>query len=154
MKSVLEEAQEIIHGDREQTYGHPAKNLTHIAQQWTLYLRQKHGLPLHVEIGAEDVCYMMSDLKKVRQMNADKRDNLVDGAAYVALVERLKEPQEVAPVWAPGKYGQDTAKEPASKCVGCQQAIKRLEAQEGKPATCHLCGCTWTKPREKEGWHV
>lgn len=89
MKSVLEEAQEIIHGDREQTYGHPAKNLTHISQQWRLYLNQKFGVD--IELAAEDVCWMMADLKKVRQMNAPTRDNLVDGAGYIGLVERVQE---------------------------------------------------------------
>ena len=32
--NVLEEAQDIIYGDREKTYGHPAKNLNCIADMW------------------------------------------------------------------------------------------------------------------------
>lgn len=88
-KSVIEEAQEVIYGDREETYGHPAKNLTHIAQQWRLYFNQKHGVDMALD--AEDVCWMMADLKKVRQMNSKKRDNVVDAIGYVALVERLDE---------------------------------------------------------------
>lgn len=89
MKSAIEEAQEIIYGDREQAYGHPTKSISNIAQQWRLYLIQKHGMDLALD--AEDVCWMMADLKKVRQMNAKKRDNLVDAIGYVALVERLDE---------------------------------------------------------------
>lgn len=89
-KSVIQEAQEIIHGDREQTYGHPAKNLEKIATQWTLYLRHKYNQQLI--LSAEDVCWMMADLKKVRQMNADKRDNLVDAIGYIGLIERINEP--------------------------------------------------------------
>lgn len=85
--SVLEEAISIIHGDREQTYGHPAKNLSNIAQQWRLYLLQKHNVD--IELGAEDVCWMMADLKKVRQMNQHKRDNLVDAIGYVGLIDRV-----------------------------------------------------------------
>jgi len=87
--NILEEAQSIIYGDREQTYGHPAKNINHIAAQWTLYLHQRHGIV--VTLTAEDVCWMMVDLKKTRQMNAQKRDNVVDGAGYLALIERIGE---------------------------------------------------------------
>jgi len=84
--NILEEAESIIYGDREQTYGKPGVNLERIAGQWALYLQQKFGV--EVSLTAEDVCWMMVDLKKCRQMNADKRDNLVDAAGYLALIER------------------------------------------------------------------
>ncbi len=87
--NVFQEAEQIIYGDREQTYGHPAKNLDKIAQQWRLYLLQKYGTD--IPVCAEDVCWMMADLKKVRQMNMAKRDNLVDGIGYIGLVSRLDE---------------------------------------------------------------
>lgn len=85
--TFLDEAAQIVYGDREQTYGDPAKNLRHIAAQWQLFLRQKYEID--VNITAEDVCYMMTDLKKCRQMNQFKRDNLVDGIGYLALIERV-----------------------------------------------------------------
>lgn len=84
--NILKEAESIIYGDREQTYGKPGINLERIAGQWALYLQQKFGI--EVSLTAEDVCWMMVDLKKCRQMNADKRDNLVDAAGYLALIER------------------------------------------------------------------
>jgi len=87
MSNVFDEAKEIIHGDREETYGHPAKNLQRIAHQWALYLTTKYGT--FIPISSEDVCWMMADLKKVRQMNAEKRDNLVDAIGYIGLIERL-----------------------------------------------------------------
>jgi hypothetical protein len=87
--NVIEDANKIIHGDREQTYGHPSKNLERIATQWSLYLRQKYNQ--QVLLSAEDVCWMMSVLKMVRQMNAEKRDNLVDAIGYIGLIERLNE---------------------------------------------------------------
>lgn len=86
-ESVLDEAKRIIYGDREETYGDPGKNLRHIADQWTLYLKQKYGGDL--QLTAEDVCYMMVDLKKCRQVNSSKRDNQVDAIGYLALIERL-----------------------------------------------------------------
>lgn len=85
--SILDEAAVLIYGDREKTYGHPARNLEKIAQQWRLFILQKYNVD--VDLDAEDVCYMMADLKKVRQMHDHKHDNLVDGVGYLALVERV-----------------------------------------------------------------
>lgn len=84
---VLWEAREIIYGEREKTHGEPGKNLRHIAEQWALYLEQRHGQK--ISISPEDVCYMMADLKKCRQMNSSNRDNLVGGCGYIGLIERL-----------------------------------------------------------------
>lgn len=85
--NVLEEANKIIYGDREETYGSPALNLNKIAEQWSLYMDQKYGIG--VPLTYEDVCWMMSDLKKCRQMHMQKRDNLVDALGYIALIERI-----------------------------------------------------------------
>lgn len=85
--SILTEAQDIIWGDREQTYGKPDVNLKRIATLWNAYLYAKHGGDR--VITPEDVCWMMVLLKASRQMNAPKRDNLVDAAGYVGLIERI-----------------------------------------------------------------
>lgn len=90
--TVMEEAHGIIHGDREQLYGHPATNLENIAEQWSLYIQQRYEV--EVQLCAEDVCWMMADLKKVRQMNASKRDNLVDAIGYIGLIERIEDANE------------------------------------------------------------
>ena len=92
MTTVLQEAQDIIYGDREQTYGHPNKNLNAIAGLWTEYLNAagKTAFP----ISAQDVCMMMILMKVARQVNAFKRDNLVDICGYAALNDRLENPQE------------------------------------------------------------
>jgi hypothetical protein len=82
--NILEEAQSIIYGDREKTYGHPAKNLNNIAKYWSVYLDKK--------VTAQDVAIMMVLLKIARIMNqSDHRDSLVDSAGYLALIERIKE---------------------------------------------------------------
>lgn len=87
--SSLDIAKEIIYGDREQTYGHPSKNLEKIAQLWTLYFHQKYGA--EVIVSMEDVCWMMNLLKMSRQMNQAKQDNVVDAIGYLALIDRLGE---------------------------------------------------------------
>ena len=89
-QSILEEAQGIIWGDREQTYGAPSANLQRIAMLWTAYIASKEPFADRpVTFTPEDVCWMMVMLKTARQINASKRDNLVDAAGYIGLIERL-----------------------------------------------------------------
>jgi hypothetical protein len=91
--TILDEAQDIIWGDREKTYGEPDVNLKRIATLWNAFLvsRYKHGYTGEpYEITSEDVCWMMVLLKASRQMNAPKRDNLIDAAGYIGLIERIQ----------------------------------------------------------------
>lgn len=82
--NILEEAKEIIYGDREKTYGHPSVNLDNIAKFWSVYLKK--------DVNAQDVATMMVLLKLARMMNQpDHRDSLVDSVGYLALIERIKE---------------------------------------------------------------
>jgi hypothetical protein len=92
MPSILEEAQEIIYGDREKTYGNPRKNLAAIASLWEMYLYHK-GLLLEnsEELRPEDVALMMMLLKVARMINdPTHRDSLVDLAGYAGLIERVQ----------------------------------------------------------------
>lgn len=89
--SILEEAKDIIYGDRERTYGHPARNLEVIANFWSNYLDAKFDA-CKIELDAQDVATMMVLLKVSRLINQpDHRDSLVDGVGYFALIERIKE---------------------------------------------------------------
>ncbi len=84
--SILTEAEAIIYGDREETYGDPAINLIRIANFWNTYLgNQDHEITL----SPEDVAMMMVLLKIARQQHKFKLDNLVDAAGYLALIERV-----------------------------------------------------------------
>lgn len=89
--SILKEANAIIYGDREKTYGHPSKNLETIATMWNAYLLAR-STKAGVEIGAKDVAAMMVLLKTARLANnPDHRDSLVDICGYAALIERCDE---------------------------------------------------------------
>lgn len=84
VENILTEAERIVYGDRERTYGTPAKNLNQIARLWSAYL--------DTEITAHEVCDMMILLKLARlQNNPEHRDSLVDVAGYAALKERIQE---------------------------------------------------------------
>ena len=94
--NVLEEAQKIIYGDREKTYGKPSKNLGTIAQMWTAYVNSSvgdvfnaEGEPIELIIDPKDVAIMMVLLKAARLANDQShRDSVVDICGYAALIER------------------------------------------------------------------
>ena len=88
--TILDEANAIIYGDREKTYGHPAKNLNTIAVMWKAYLiALSKDL---AELNAKDVAALMMLVKVARFANdPSHRDNLVDICGYAALVERCDE---------------------------------------------------------------
>lgn len=83
-ESVLDEANKIIYGDREKTYGKPSKNLDTIAKFWGEYLG--------IQLEAKDVAVMMILLKTARLRNdINHRDSIVDICGYAALIERCDE---------------------------------------------------------------
>jgi hypothetical protein len=91
--SILQEAETIIYGDREKTYGHPAKNLKTIASMWSAYLNNTDDG--NFALTAKDVAAMMMLVKVARFANdPNHRDNLVDVCGYAALIERCDEAQK------------------------------------------------------------
>lgn len=89
-ESILTEAHNIIYGDREKTYGHPAKNLKTIAAMWSAYMNNMDDG--NFVVTAKDVAAMMMLVKVARFANdPSHRDNLVDVCGYAALIERCDE---------------------------------------------------------------
>jgi hypothetical protein len=83
--SVLQEAHKIIYGDREQTYGHPDKNLKTISKMWNAYITAVGER----ELNAKDIAILMILLKTARLANdPNNRDSIVDICGYAALIER------------------------------------------------------------------
>lgn len=81
LPSITKEAENIIFGDREATYGEPNKNLLMIANLWSAYLGTK--------LTATQVCDMMILLKVARLKNSPQhRDSMVDIVGYTLLKER------------------------------------------------------------------
>jgi hypothetical protein len=88
-KSILDDAKDIIYGDREKTYGAPDKNLVAIAGYWANHLNTRFGV--YHDITGADVCIMMTLLKAARLGNdVTHRDSLVDAVGYLALLERIQ----------------------------------------------------------------
>lgn len=80
--TIFEEAEAIVGGDRENTYGPPERNLGRIARAWGAYLE--------TTLDVRDVAWMMVMMKASRDRHSRKRDNLVDGAGYLRLIERTE----------------------------------------------------------------
>ena len=80
--SILDEARDIVHGDREKTHGEPSKNLEAIASMW----RPIFG----VGVTPQQVVLAMIALKVARAVNQpDHRDHWTDIVGYCALAERV-----------------------------------------------------------------
>lgn len=78
-KDILKEAETIVTGTRQQTYGEPEDNFGTIAQMWEAYL----GIP----ISAMDVSMMMVLLKVARvsgRPDLTTIDNFIDICGYAA----------------------------------------------------------------------
>ncbi len=82
-KSVLEEAHDLVNGDRQKSYGEAAESFKRIAKLWTAY----RG----VEFTPKDVASMMILMKVSRSVTSNKRDNWVDIAGYAELGSKLEE---------------------------------------------------------------
>ncbi len=74
-EDVLDEAKRITGGDRQTSYGHPAKNFGQTAALW-------NALKPGVNFTARDVAMFMIAVKLSRESNAPKRDNWTDVAGY------------------------------------------------------------------------
>ena len=91
MKNILQEAEDIVGGERLKTYGPPRESFERIAALWSAYV--------NTPITPVDVAHLMI-LLKVSRNKKHKRDNLVDIAGYALLADMLaskEAPAEEAP---------------------------------------------------------
>ena len=79
--SILEEAQDLVHGDRGEDYGHPFEDFSKTALIWSAILGKK--------ITPEQVALCMVGVKISREVNKPKRDNRIDGAGYFETLEMV-----------------------------------------------------------------
>jgi hypothetical protein len=81
--TILEQANEIINGDRAKDYGPASENFQRIADLWTPIF----GHPVTVE----QVCLAMIQLKVARLCKSpDHRDSWMDIAGYVGCWDKIQ----------------------------------------------------------------
>lgn len=80
--SVLQEAEALINGDREQDYGSVTTNFANIAKGWSVIFG--------CDVTPKQVGLAMTWLKMARETNKAKRDNIVDACGYLGLIEKLE----------------------------------------------------------------
>lgn len=82
-ENILEQAKELVVGDRQEDYGDKLTNHENIAALWSIFLRKK--------LTAHDVAMCMALVKVARLMHAHKTDNYIDLAAYAAIAAEIHE---------------------------------------------------------------
>lgn len=82
-KSILQEADRIVNGDRQADYSDPVENFKHIAAIASAILKKN--------LAPTDCAIVMIAVKLARESYRHKRDNLVDLAGYTEILHRIKE---------------------------------------------------------------
>ena len=82
-QKILDEANKLIGGNRNDDYGEKLTIHKNIAALWSIFLRKK--------ITAHDVAMCMALVKVARLMHAHKKDSYIDLAAYAAIAGELNE---------------------------------------------------------------
>ena len=82
-QKILQEAEKLVSGDRQEDYGDKLTNHENIAALWSIFLRKK--------LTAHDVAMCMALVKVARLMHAHKTDSYIDLAAYAAIAAEIHE---------------------------------------------------------------
>lgn len=82
-ENILEQAKELVGGDRQEDYGDKLTNHENIAALWSIFLRK--------QITPHDVAMCMALVKVARLMHAHKTDSYIDMAAYAAIAAEIHE---------------------------------------------------------------
>ena len=82
-QEILQSATDIVQDRGLNDYGHPGDNMQHAAMLISAYLQ--------MPVMDYQVCAILALIKLARATtgNADKADNYIDGAAYIALMGQL-----------------------------------------------------------------
>ena len=79
--SILEEAQRLVHGERNADYDHPAVDYECTAAFWRAAIKRRYKID--VPLTPDFACLMMALMKISREAGKHKRDSLVDAAGYI-----------------------------------------------------------------------
>jgi hypothetical protein len=84
--TILDRAKSVVFSERQENYGHPARNFGRIARLWNAYISEYSELRL----SQEDVAVMMILMKIARLIETpDHEDSIVDIAGYAEAYARI-----------------------------------------------------------------
>ncbi|AGT11932.1 phosphofructokinase [Mycobacterium phage LittleCherry] len=99
-ETILQEAERLINGERQQQYGEATESFERIAGMWSAYVGK--------ELTPHDVVNLMVLLKVSRAKFGYHRDSYVDIAGYAGLGERLDNEQP----WVDAECWDEVEEEP------------------------------------------
>lgn len=85
-KVLVEEALDLVFGERNDDYGHPAEDYGRTAGMWSAFLG--------VNITPYQAALMMVMVKLSREYNKHKDDNIIDSHGYLLVASRIKDREE------------------------------------------------------------
>ena len=86
-ETILEEAQRLVHGPRQQAYGTPFSDFTRTGRLWGAILGLEKDVP------PDRVALCLIAVKISREVNAAKRDSAVDIAGYAEALSLVRQEQ-------------------------------------------------------------
>ena len=96
--NAMQEADNLINGQRREDYGDAVHNFNRIAIGWSAIL--------DIPVTEQQVALCMAWLKMARQVDGAKRDNIVDGIGYLGLIDQMGLCDTDVDIYANG-YGVD-----------------------------------------------
>ena len=81
---ILAAADAATNGQRDAQYGTPEDNFERIATLWNAHVSIIAGANANVQFSAEDVAWMLMQVKQARAVHSFNADNYVDAAGYAA----------------------------------------------------------------------
>lgn len=87
--NILKEADKLVNGIRDVTYGLPHENWGDTVEMMNAYLHATGKLPRSVVLDAHDGVMLMQCVKLAREGHMRHRDNLLDMAGYANVAERI-----------------------------------------------------------------
>lgn len=87
--NILQEAEKIVYGDREQNYGNPKENWQDTADIMSAFLHARGYLARDVQLSADEAAKLMIGVKLAREARKPSRDNRVDIAGYALVADRI-----------------------------------------------------------------
>lgn len=81
--NTLEQADKIINGERQDSYGNPEDSFLKVARYWQAYLDNRNTLD---PLNKQDIALMMTLFKIAREQGTGhKADNAIDACGYLAI---------------------------------------------------------------------